>query len=206
MRKATKADRERAIEILYKAYKDNPTFTWVVKDGTPEQFEERVKYLCGFLFDSISLIGGVYMTSYNDGICMIYNINDKKNSLQSWILQIKLAFKVIGITRALEIMQRENKIEKRRPNGDYLYFWVLAADPDVKGFQDMAEIRDETFAMSKELNLPIYAETTVDRNVIMYKRYGFEEYDTWEVPGKDVTVHFMRRFPDFEPERNKKAN
>lgn len=205
MRKATKADRNRAIEILYKAYKDNPTFTWVVKPGSPEQFEDRTKQLCGFLFDNILQIGGVYMTSYNDGICMIYNINDKKNTAYSWYLQIKLAFNVIGITRALEIMKRESHIEKLRPKGNYLYFWVLAADPDVKGYQDMAEIRDDTFAMSKNQNLPIYAETTVERNVIMYKRYGFEEYDTWHVPGKDVIVHFMKREPDYESERNKKV-
>ena len=102
MRKATKADRTRAIEILYKAYKDNPTFTWVVKKSTPQQFEKRVKYLCGFLFDIISPIGGVYITSYNDGICMLYNINDKKDTLYSWILNIKLAFKVVGVSRSLE--------------------------------------------------------------------------------------------------------
>jgi hypothetical protein len=203
MRKATKEDRERAIDILYKAYKDNPTFTWVVKESKPQQFEERVKYLCGFLFDSILLIGGVYMTSFNDGICMIYNSKAKKSFISSWILQIGLALKVVGISRSLEIMKRESHIEKLRPQGEYLYFWVLAADPDVKGYQDMAEIRDETFEMSKNLNLPIYAETTVERNINMYKRYGFEEYNTWHVPNKDVTIHFMKRDPNYTSERNK---
>jgi hypothetical protein len=203
MRVATKSDRKRVIEIIFKAYKDNPRFLSMIKPGTDEQFKKRLKWLSEFLFDTIEPLKSVFITSLGDGICMVYKNTDRKETLYTWYLQIKMAIRVIGIFRGLEILKREGMVKKLRPAGEYLYFWVLAVDPDKKGFLDMQEIRDEVYARADKINLPIVAETTVKKNRVMYLRYGFKEYNQLET-SKDVTVYFMKREPGTVEERNKK--
>lgn len=203
MRIATKKDRARVIEIIYKAYKDNPRFLSMIKEGTDAQFKQRLKWLSEFLFDTIEPIKSVFITSFGDGICMVYKNTDRKETLYTWYLQIKMALRVIGLRRSLAILKREGMVKKTRLQREHLYFWVLAVDPDKKGFLDMQEIRDEVYAKADNMNLPIVAETTVKKNRIMYLRYGFEEYDQLETTD-GVTVYFMKREPGTIEERNKK--
>lgn len=203
MRVATKEDRNRVVEIVHKAYKDNPRFLSMIKPGTQAQFEQRLQWLSEFLFDTIEPIKSVYITSFGNGMCMVYKNTDRKETLYSWYLQIKMALRVIGLGRALKILKREGQVKKLRPEGEYLYFWVLAVDPDAKGFLDMQEIRDEIYAKADREQLPIVAETTVAKNRIMYMRYGFREYNQLETED-GVTVYFMKREPGTVEERNKK--
>jgi hypothetical protein len=191
MKVATKQDRERAVDILTRAYVDVPGVLAIVKETG--DVRKRVKALCEYCFDTMQPIGGVYITTCNNGVAMVYQTKDKKFRWGGLIDQIVLIFKAVGISRALKIMKRDKIIQQKRPKENILYFWMLAVDPEVRGIQAMKEIRDEIYELSEKLNMPIYAETTVDRNKVMYERYGFETYDTWYDNEKDTNVYFMYR-------------
>jgi hypothetical protein len=47
--------------------------------------------------------------------------------------------------------------------------------------------------VSLKKKMPIYLETSLRRNSVIYKRYGFEEYNVFETKKKDLTMWYLKR-------------
>lgn len=193
MRIATLEDREKAINILYRAFKKTPGVVWIVKQD--KCINDRIKAVCAYCFDTVLPIKGAFITSDGKGVSLLYRLKDKKLTVRDLINQAILAYKAIGVRRAKEIIRREKYIKQHRPEGDYLYFWMVAVDTDVKGIDTMKEITYWAQELSNKMNIPLLAETTMEKNKVVYERYGYQVYHTWDVPKKDFKVYFMIKYP-----------
>lgn len=194
MRLATSRDKRFSIDILQRAFRNIPGILWIVKKD--KKIEKRIKHLCSFCFDTALAANGVHITSDNKGVGLMYRMKDKKFRLYDFVLYLKLVFQVIGVSRLDEIIIRERYIKTHRLKGDYLYFWMVAVDPNSKGIEPMKEMTYWSIDKSKELNIPILAETSVEQNRRVYERYGYKVYHTWNVPDKDFNFYFMVRYPN----------
>ena len=76
---------------------------------------------------------------------------------------------------------------------DYLYFWLFVVLPSARGSQAALELKNVIFKESDRLKLPIYLETTLQKNKRVYERFGFKVYHIWEIEKRDVTMYFMKR-------------
>jgi hypothetical protein len=72
---------------------------------------------------------------------------------------------------------------------------MLAVEDNANGIKTIQEIRDFAFHLSKQQQLPIYAETTTEATLKMYLRYGFQHYATWEAIPSKLKVYFLKREP-----------
>ena len=98
--------------------------------------------------------------------------------------------------RLPRILAREAYRKKQRPtDGKYFYFWFFAALPDAE--EAAFELKNGIFEMAKKANLPIYTETSVERNQKIYERYGFKTYQIWEDVQEKIKFWFLR----WEPEK-----
>ena len=187
-----KRTENHVVDIISKTFDDNPMINFIVKQDTKRK--TRIRDLAKYSFRRCARRDGVFLSNDGKGVALCYR-NQAKGNWRDILDQIELIFKVIGIGGVSDAQKRESyRAEIRSKDPDYLYFWFLGV---LKGGEHMAavkELRDTIFDLSDQLKLPIYLETTLPKNKLVYERYGFQTIHEWEVPGSNgITMWFMRR-------------
>lgn len=191
MEAITADNKERAIRVLVTAFKDNPGAQWVIKKD--HRLSERLEALCRFCVEVSLLKHGAYISSDLKGVALFYNCNKRVSlfpMIKHYLLMIHFC---VGWRRAWYIYNRERTITKRRFQKEHIYFWMLGVEDHTNGVSTVVEMRDFAFRYSRELQLPLVAETTSSKNVVLYQRFGFRIYDEWVVKEQNLTVWFMTR-------------
>ncbi|MCB8998442.1 MAG: hypothetical protein H6540_00035 [Bacteroidales bacterium] len=183
--------RKLVVDMLSKAFLDNPRVLRTVKKGNTEK---KLRIMTEYAYDLVYKHNGVFLSSDNS-TAMLYYIKSKhkKNLLDTW-RYIRMFLLCIKPTKAPSIQKREEYLESLRPQGiDYIYVWLLGNNPEIKGLKGLAEIRNHLDEQSIKNNLPILIETTVERNLKLYQYVGFEIYHHWYDPKEDLNVWFLMR-------------
>ena len=55
-------------------------------------------------------------------------------------------------------------------------------------------MKDEFYRQAIEYQIPLYAETRMRKNALVYQRFGFELFHEWQHPSGD-TMYFLRYNP-----------
>jgi len=192
MRKATKADKKLVVEIIAESFYTNPSVNMVVKQDAKK--EKRIRKLAVYAFKTALSRNGVLISSDNTGVSICYRYNAKKDSLRDFWNQGVLAIRAISIGKVTQVLKREAYVKSKRPSsGDFMYFWFFGVSDEGKGKGAAYELKEAIFNEAKKQNLAIYLETSVEQNMRVYQRYGFEVYHTWENKEENITIWFMRR-------------
>lgn len=180
-----------ALGVLTHAFANNPGALWVIKND--HKIQQRLRVLCDFCLRVSMEKNGAYITSDLKGVALLFHSKAKQKPW-NWLIQyLRLGQYCIGWDRAWSMIQRESQIVSRRPQSEYLYFWMLGVEDHTYGLNTIIEIRDFVFKLSKDRQLPIYAETTMQKTLALYIRYGFQVYDEWDTGKDGVKVYFIRR-------------
>ncbi|WP_420318467.1 hypothetical protein [Ekhidna sp.] len=189
MRKISLLEAPKVIEILTQSFQTNPSALWVIKQD--EKVLSRLKALIEYAVKTGLENDGVFLSNDESAAAICFE-EPSKTTLSSYRHQLDLIRKAIGVTRVTHVLKREGYLKKQRPNEPHLNFWFLGVDPSVKGGQGVYDLRDGLFQLSKQKNLPILIETSVERNKNVYERFGFQVYHRWQ-PHEDYSLWFMRR-------------
>lgn len=182
---------QKALAVLSNAFTNNPGVLWVIKND--HKVPQRLIALCDFCLRVAMEKKGAYITSDQKGVALLFGSKEKQKPHRWLINYIRLGQYCIGWNRAWAMIKREREIVSRRPKSEHLYFWMLGVEDHTFGLNTIIEIRDFVFALSKSRQLPIYAETTLEKTLTLYKRYGFKVYDEWETGKDGVKVYFICR-------------
>lgn len=191
MRSIDSTTKQRAVDILVRSFSAVPGALWVVKKD--HKISSRIRALCTFCLETSLQKEGAFITSDDKGVALIFDSRKKQDMLPWLIGYIRLGNRCIGWERAWSIIVRERTIQQKRPISPHLYFWMLAVEDNVNGIDTIIELRDFAYALSRVKGMPICIETTSERNRVMYQRYGFVVYDTWQIPEQNITMWFMKR-------------
>ena len=181
---ATHSDRKQVIDILSKAFDQNSSVNYIIRQDPKRT--ARVRALMAYSFDVCSRYGAVYLSPERKGCLLLLYPEKKKSTL---LLDMKLILQAIGIKGISKAMRREAVIKKAQVSErNCCYLWYIAVDPEVAG-------KGIGTAMMKDLielaaDKPILLETSVVRNLSCYKQFGFIVYNTIYLGYK---LHFMRR-------------
>ncbi len=192
MRKATKFDQQKVVDIISKSFAENPGVNWMFKKGGDHK--RKMKSLASYVFMKGLVRNGVYISSNEKGVAICYPFNDMKFSLTEILYQLRFVFHSLDFRSIPKILKRESYRKKIRPaSGEYLYFWFLGV---LHGGEKAAfELKDAILKEAKQKNLPIYLETAVPRNQKVYERFGFKTYHYWEDETQNIRFWFMRWVP-----------
>lgn len=183
--------RNLVVDMLSKAFLDNPRVLRTVKKGNTER---RLRIMTEYAYDLIDKYNGVFLSSDNSISMIYYRKSEQKMSLYDYWRYFRMFMLCIKPSKAPSILKRENYIDSLRPKGiDYIYVWLLGNNPEIKGLKGLAEIRTRLDEKSIECNLPILIETTVERNLKLYQYVGFEIYHHWYDTKEDLNVWFLQR-------------
>lgn len=183
-------DRKYVIDIISSTFEDNPGSVWVLRENVNRK--KAIRCLARYVFLKAYNRDGAYISSNKMGMALCYKHNKKSVSFLEICYLIRLTILYGSIKRLGEIHYREKYRENMRPgNGEYLYFWFFGVKKggEKAGF----EIARDILKVSETLQLPIYLETAMERNMKVYSHFGYEMYHYWEEKDKDIRFWFMRR-------------
>lgn len=197
-----KEEKEEIIAKVTSLLKEIPSSMEIVKKGGDRH--KRFRYLATHMVEKAIAKDALVISENRKGIAILFRTNKKDdNFLKDIKTQIGLVLNVTGIRNAYSIVKNQNYIQKQRPQeGDYLYcwFWGILADSRGADTQVGKEMKDEFYRQAKEYQIPLYAETRMRKNSLVYQRFGFELFHEWQHPSGD-TMYFLRYNPPPKDEK-----
>ncbi len=191
MRIATKDDRVLVGNIIAESFKDNPNILFMIRPSKNK--EESIKSIANHAFDFALKRNGVYISSDTEGVIIFYK-QPSKRDIWDFFSLLKLVFFVLDLKKISTILKRDAHLKALQPeNLDYLYVWLLAVVGKGRNNGTAFEIKNFIFEHSTTAHLPIFAETTVLKNKVIYERYGFETYQVWCDEKNGLTTWFMKK-------------
>ncbi|CAM4115995.1 hypothetical protein [Gillisia limnaea] len=188
--------KEEIIKQVALLLKEIPTSMEIVKDDSKK--DKRFHYLATHMVEKAIKKDALIISENQKGIAILFKTSSKDDNFWSEIPeQLGLLINVTGFKKAMNILKIQKYIKNQRPKeGEYLYcwFWGILADARGADTQTGKEMKDEFYRQAVEYNLPLYAETRMRQNSIVYQRFGFELFNEWKHPSGD-TMYFLRYIP-----------
>ena len=181
-----KEDSSIATNILVEAYNDAPNINWMFK-----QSHSNLEFFFYLLIDDSIKKRGAFLSSNKGGVLLFYNLNAKNYSLSSILRKAYLMIFMMGIQKSIQVFKLNKLKRKYRPKTGF-YGMALAVKNDKHKWDTRLELKREFALKIKEINLPVYAETTNKRIYLLYEKLGFSVYDQMKHPYADLNIYFMK--------------
>lgn len=192
MKIANKRDLEKVIDIICQSFHDNPHISQIIKNDSKRDI--RLRVLAKYVFYFGMKMNGVYLTDDDQGVLILYKNQVQRRSLMDVFRKIELSIRAITLTRIIFVKKLESMVnQKRQNNEDHLYLWFFGVTKATIGTGNAREMMRFSFSKSYDEKLPIYCETSIFKNMSVYKRYGFSEYNFLEPGINELKIWYLRR-------------
>ena len=192
----TKSNIKNASKVAAKAYFEADDFSTFSTNPT-----ERKKYITktmSMTFRYSLKFGEVYATSQNlEGIAAWLPFNHTKIPIWQYI-RFGMIPVIIGVGKKVrkELLYFDKlgkEKHKQYASFPHIYLYNLAVDPDHQGKGWASVLLNPMLAKADKEKLPCYLETG-DRNVPLYKHFGFEVIERVSVAEFDDVMWIMMRY------------
>lgn len=188
MRKATSSDKSVILDILTKSFDDNKSVNYVVKQD--QSRVERISKLMDYSFNVCNEFGEVWISDDQQACALILFPDKKHSSFRSLLWDLKLALSVIGLERVSTVLKREALIKANHPKEPIAYLWFIGVNPPLHGKGIGSGFIQEVIQECEKKKRPIYLETSTERNLPFYKKFGFEIFKSLQLT---YTLYQLRR-------------
>jgi ribosomal protein S18 acetylase RimI-like enzyme len=169
---AQKSDKEKVKQILIASFNDNPAINFIVKKGSRR--DKRLENLMDYAFDVCLSFGEVFLSD-DKTACALILFPEQRKGIKSLLLDLRLVFNCMGLPKAIKVAKREKYRKNVRPSSIY-YLWFIGVDPKYQGQGIGTKLMHELIDGSREIDLPLYLETTVEKNVGWYEQLGLSVF------------------------------
>ncbi|MHB1178809.1 MAG: GNAT family N-acetyltransferase [Daejeonella sp.] len=187
MVKADYSDKKLIVDILASSFESNQSVNYIVQQD--EKLLQRIRSLMDYSFEVCYAFGDVFLSDDKNACALVLFPQQKKTTLKSILLDIKLIFNCVGITSIGKAMDRESKIKNLQPKENMYYLWFIGVDPKYQGSGIGTQLMEEVIQDSKKKQLPVYLETSTIKNLPWYKKFGFEIYNELQLTYK---LYFLK--------------
>jgi ribosomal protein S18 acetylase RimI-like enzyme len=188
IRRGTENDKQLVIDILQKAFDDNKSVNYVVRQD--ENRLTRIRGLMEYSFNVCNAFGEVWISENNQACALILFPDKKRTSFRTLLWDLKLALSVIGIDRVNAVLKRESMIKSNHPKSPIAYLWFIGVNPKLQSKGIGSSFIREVIAECERKKRPIYLETSMERNIPFYKKFGFEIFQSLNL---SYTLYQLRR-------------
>lgn len=187
-------NRKTALEILVPAFLQNPNMRWLARAEHPEHIQALCEHCIAMSMHS----RGALLSDDKKGVLLWYRKSDTQNwkarCINAWLYFKLLCFNV-SWKRIPQILWQQIELNAKLPKGNYLYCSVMAVSANNKNLQTTIDLRNALFEISRETGLPIYVQTSVWRNKLLFESQGFKSFDTWCHPSGKYLIWLLKREP-----------
>lgn len=167
-------NKKEVVDILAQSFLDNKSVNYIIKQDNKKHL--RIKGLMEYSFEQCSLFGKIYFSDDGSTCALIIYPDKKKTTFKSVYLDIKLVLQSTGIANLRKAIKREAEIKKHQPSTPLCYLWFIGVNPSHQnkglGTRLMEKIISDASVEKRTLCL----ETSTERNIPWYKKFGFEIY------------------------------
>jgi ribosomal protein S18 acetylase RimI-like enzyme len=188
MRKATFSDKSTILDLLTRSFDDNKSVNYVVKQDVNRV--DRIRRLMEYSFNMCNEFGEVWISDDQQACALILFPDLKGTSVQTILWDLKLALRVIGVNRIGAILKREAMIKSNHPKEPIAYLWFIGVSQNVQGKGIGSAFLQEIVGEYERRQRPIYLETSMQRNLPFYKKFGFEIFRSLELT---YTLYQLRK-------------
>ena len=174
MRQATFEDKNTVVDILARSFQDNRSVNYIIAQDHSRN--KRLRRLMQYSFDYCQLFGQIFLSDDKKACALLVYPDKKKTSLKSIALDIKLAFGAIGIPRITRALRRESIINALHPNPQISYLWFIGVIPSDQNKGKGSDLMNQIVEQNKDLNREIFLETSTEKNIPFYRKFGFQIY------------------------------
>lgn len=187
--------RKQVLEVLSGAFRQNPWLNAIAPfTQHPRRYRAVLEYACA----TASQHRGIHVSPCGQAVALYYIV--WPDEPMSWPLVARkfwLAFGSFAWWDVPAILHHQAQVKALRPVGEpYMYCWFLGATPAARRAGKTRGLVNELFRQAQALRLPIYAETTLERNCRVYERFGMQTYAVVASPRFGVTSFCMRWLPE----------
>jgi ribosomal protein S18 acetylase RimI-like enzyme len=193
VRKYTAADRNALIDVMARAFDDDPMANW---------FAAQDSHRSRRIHDFISM--GVKMTAPHDeayttdgvlgGAAWVPPGKAKMGVLRQLMLLPSMV-RVCTARRLPAILGGLNAVEKKHPYEPHWYLLAVGVDPDQQGRGIGTQLMRPGLERCDREGTPAYLESSNERNVPLYERNGFKVTEVFQVPNGGPKIWLMWRDP-----------
>lgn len=191
MKRALREDKDLVIDILSKAFEDNQSVNYIVLQDHKRL--RRIRSLMDYSFEVCYRFGDVWLAENRKSCALALYPYQKKTSIISIWLDIRLILQVVGLRGISKMLRRETRIKHLQFKGKMLYLWFIAVDPLYQHQGIGSRLLTEVMTIAKKKDLPICLETSVNRNMLWYQHFGFQVYGELKL---SYSLYFLKRETD----------
>jgi len=189
-----KKNIKQGAAILADSFCDYPTFSYILGEKSSRENKEIVFQ---FILRYSVLYAEAYASSSNlEGIILFSDYKDYKftffRSLRAGGLKLIKLGQEVG-KKFNEYDQFCQEIHKKIIQRPHQYIILLGVDPEEQGKGFGSKLMYPVLKISEEKGQPCYLETHGEKNVAIYKTFGYEVVSEDIVPGTDVVQYGMLR-------------
>jgi hypothetical protein len=182
-----KAEASIAVDVLVEAYANAPNISWMFT-----QSNSNLQYFFHVLINDAIDKKGAYLTSNDYGVLVFHNMETKHFSVSSILRKAYLVFFIMGLQKSIQLI-RLNRLKRRYRPKEGCYGSLFAIRNNQFRRETGYEFKKEFPDIFKNLNQPIYAETTNERTCRLYQRLGFIRFHEIKHPYADLTIYFLKK-------------
>jgi ribosomal protein S18 acetylase RimI-like enzyme len=190
MRSAKRTDKLLITNLLSAAFNDNLSVNYIVRQD--DKRKKRIRALMDYSFEVCYQFGKVLLSDDDKACALLLYPDQKRTTFKSIWLDIKLIIQAGGLGNIKKALDREARIKQIQPKEPMVYLWFIGVSPLYQHRGLGSLLLQEIMVDAKKKGLPVYLETSTERNLPWYAQFGFKEYATTQFT---YTLHFLKREP-----------
>lgn len=186
---ASSRDTTRVISIFQEAFKDNPHILFLLGK---RRLQQKIAIMTKHVVKVALKRKGLYLSEDGHGVLIVFDAASLPLSFTEKLQQYWMALRCFQLHQLRTIARTEKLAAQRRVKqpGD-LYVWFYAVSDEGLGGKTARSLLSDLFDFSFQRNAAILAETSISRNMAIYKRFGFKTYD--QIQFETFPIFYMRR-------------
>lgn len=192
--KATEAQIPAVVDVLTRAFDDDPLANWAVaQDGKRAQrmrrfFDEPVRRLAA-RHDEI------YTTPGAQGAAVWFPPGASTAGLLDQLRMLPGMVACTGVLRFPRVMMGFGRVERKHPKQAHWYLMALGVEPELQGRSIGTQLMAPVLERCDAVGVPAYLESSKERNLPLYERNGFKVTHELSVERGGPRIWLMWRKP-----------
>ena len=190
------SDRERAVDALLGAFRDDPLYTYISPDSAERVVGMRA--LLSAVVQFTLVYGEAWTTPEVSGAACW--LPPGRTTISIWQMprtrfalpRAMLRFSPGALRRATEVFGYADQAHARVVSGPHWYLWALGVEPSAQRRGIAGSLLQPVLNRADAEGLPCYLETETEWNVAFYERRGFAVVEAKRTSGGSDSTLWIR--------------
>lgn len=190
--RATNEDVAEIVEMLIRAFYDDPVASFMF---CREQHKKRAlkRFFSILIRGDYMKTGEVWTTSARSGAAVWGPPSKPRPGMRDLFQMFPLLRELMPLGHMREAFTALFAVEAERPKIPHWYLATLGTDPDLQGRGVGSTLMTSMIERIDEEHQPAYLESSKERNVPFYRRFGFEVTKELKAAPSGPTIWLMWR-------------